>query len=116
VNKPDIQTAVPARRYAIGDFTATLLGEIQSRDPVQYHYILALIPDRSAEPILYVTAEALPPDLGGPGVVARVIAETGERVLGPNPRWRDADAFVDDALEMVRKVLGLAGEEARRLL
>lgn len=116
MNTPDIQTAVPVRRYAIGDFSAVLLGEVQTRDPTTYHFILAVVPDGSSSPVLYLTSEPASAIEGGGETIVRVIAESGERTFGPEPRWRDLESFAGDALAMVQKVLRLEGEEVRRLL
>jgi hypothetical protein len=113
---PHIQSALPLRRYEVGDFSGVVLGEIRSDDPHHYHYILALVPFGGASPLLYVIAqraEDLPQD---PRTIVRVVAETGERAFGPDDRWLDLDAFCEDALGMARAVLGLTAEEPRRLL
>ncbi|MCU0934588.1 MAG: hypothetical protein MUF66_00645 [Gammaproteobacteria bacterium] len=116
MNAPEIETAVPARRYQIGDYSAVLLHEISSPGPVRYHFILALVPFGSSTPVLYVTAEQADGQPGEDDTVVRVVAETGERTFGPEQRWRDLEGFAADALEMARRVLGLGGEEVRRLL
>ncbi len=116
MNAPDIQTAVPARRYEIGDYSAVLLHDVTSRRAIAYYFILALVPFGGAAPVLYVTAERAEGLAEGPDTVVRVIAETGERVFGPDDRWRELETFAEDALAMARKVLRLEGEEVRRLL
>ena len=117
MNAPGIQTAIPKRRYRIGDFFAVILGEVTSKDQSQYEYILALLPDGEQEPILYITAERVVADVTpDPLTVVRVIAEGGERVLGPEQRWCDLDLFAEDALAMVKQVMCLGQEEPRRLL
>ena len=116
MDAPDIQTAVPVRRYAVGDYTGVLLHEITSRDAARYHFILAFVAFGESSPLLYITAEEATGESGRPATVVRVIAEGGARVLGPNERWCELDAFADDALQMACKVLGLEGEEPRRLL
>ncbi|MCU0936716.1 MAG: hypothetical protein MUF66_11795 [Gammaproteobacteria bacterium] len=116
MNAPEITTAVPARRYQIGDYSAVLLHDVSSPGPVCYRFILALVPFGSSNPVLYVTAEQADGQPGEGDTVVRVIAETGQRAFGPDDRWRDLDAFAEDALAMASRVLGLAGEEVRRLL
>lgn len=115
MNVPDIQTAVPARRYAFGDYTAVVLHEIATRDPRTYHFILALVPFGASAPLLFVTCEAAGPGEDADQTIIRVIAETGERAFGPDERWRDLERFSEDALLMARKVLRLENEEVRRL-
>lgn len=116
MNAPEIQTAVPARRYQIGDYSAVLLHEVTLRRPAVCYFILALVPFGGATPVLYVTAERAEGLPEGPTTVVRVIAEGGERSFGPDDRWRDLETFAEDALAMARKVLRLEGEETRRLL
>jgi hypothetical protein len=113
---PDIQTAVPVRRYVIGDYSAVLLHQISSRDKAPYYFILALVPFGGSSPTLYIAAQKADETGDGPDTVIRVIAESGERAFGPDDRWRDLDMFAEDALQMAVKVLHLAGEEVRRLL
>ena len=112
---PDIQTAVPVRRYALGDYTAVVLHDIKTREERIYRFILALVPFGEPAPVLFITAEATDeaPDRGD--TIIRVIAESGERAFGPDARWRNLDHFTEDALLMARKVLRMEGEEHRRL-
>jgi hypothetical protein len=116
MNAPRIKTAIPERRYHIGGFIAVILGEVESSDGHTYHHILALVPEGGPEPALYVTSEENAS--GGSSeaaTIVRVIAENGERALGPDSRWRDLDAFSEDALAMVQRVMGLTDEEPVRL-
>ncbi len=114
---PKIETAVPRRRYQIGDLSAVVLGDVASRDGHDYAFVMAFVPDGERSPVLYVTSEWLSPGGGEERVtIARVIAEGGERVLGPEPRWQDLDLFAEDAMAMARRVMGLGQEEAMRLL
>ena len=43
----NIQTAIPKRRYRIGEFTAVVLGEVESEDRADYRYIMAVVDDSS---------------------------------------------------------------------
>ena len=116
MNRPQVSTALPKRRYQLGPFSAVVLGDVESPDPTTYHYILALVNEGEQEPVLYVTCESLPePAEDGQGTIARVIAEEGEKALGPNDAWRDLDAFADDAIAMVQKVMRLTDEIPARL-
>jgi hypothetical protein len=114
---PKINTAIPERRYQIGAFTAVILGNVESADGRTYHHILALVPDGEDTPNLFITSEQAEPGLGSEGdTIVRVIARDAERALGPDARWRDLDAFSEDALAMVQRVMGLTDEELVRLL
>lgn len=117
MDAPVIKTAIPKRRYQIGDLSAVILGEVTSGDERLYEYVMALVPDGEQLPILYITAERVSAPEGGEQVtVVRVIAEGGERTLGPEERWRELEVFAEDALAMARQVMGLGQEEAMRLL
>ena len=117
MDAPIIATAIPRRRYQIGDFSAVILGEVTSRDERLYEYVMALVPDGEQEPVLYITAERVNlPETGEQVSIVRVIAEGGERSFGPDRRWQDLDLFAEDALAMARRVMGLGQEEAMRLL
>ena len=37
---PKIQRAIPKKRYQLGEFGVTVLGEIESPDIASYHYIM----------------------------------------------------------------------------
>lgn len=117
MDAPSIETAIPKRRYQIGDLSAVILGDVKSGDERRYEYVMALVPDGEQNPILYITAERISTRGGGEEVmVVRVIAEGDERTLGPEARWRELDVFAEDALAMARQVMGLGQEEAMRLL
>jgi hypothetical protein len=117
MKRPQVSTALPKRRYQLGTFSAVVLGDVRSPDPRSYLYILALVPEGEQDPVLYVTCESLPePAEDGQRTIVRVIAEEGEKALGPNDAWQDLDAFADDAVAMVQKVMRLGDEIPARLL
>ena len=117
MDAPAIETALPMRRYQISDLSAVVLGDVTSRDNRQYEYVMALVPDGEQNPILYITAERVSrPGTQDQLTIVRVVAEGGERTLGPDERWRELDAFAEDALSMARQVMGLGNDEAMRLL
>lgn len=117
MNRPRLTTALPKRRYQLGTFSAVILGDIESPDPRQYHFILALVQEGEQDPILYVTCESLPePTADGQRTIVRVLVEEGEKALGPNDAWRDLDAFADDAVAMAQKVMRLTDEIPARLM
>ncbi len=111
-HKPQIRTAVPKRRYQLGEYLVSVLGEIDSKDGNDYRYILAALVEGESEPGLYVTAERL-----RPGEYAmRVIMRDGAQVIASSDRWGDLESFAADALEAVIKILGLDDEQVRRLM
>ena len=116
MNAPNIQTAIPQRRYRFGEYSGVVLGEIESGDAVKYRYILALVREGEDKPGFYVTAEKNPRSRAHEGSHhLRVIATGLDEEIESSDRWADLDAFCDEALKVAGKVLGLANEEPVRL-
>jgi hypothetical protein len=112
VSKPSIATAIPLRRYKYGEFTLTVLGDIDSRDEINYRYILAVVQGDNPEPGLYVTAE----QGAGNEMAMRVMMRDGDEVIARSDRWRDVDVFVDEAMNIVSRVLSLSDETPYQLM
>jgi hypothetical protein len=116
-NRPVIRTAVPQRRYQLSDFSIVVLGEIDSGDGLDYRYLLAVVREGDSQPGLYLTAEPSGMQRSEEGwYTMRLIMHGGCEVVGTSTRWGDLDVFAQEALDAVRKVLGLSAEEAVRLL
>jgi hypothetical protein len=116
-DRPVIQTAIPKRRYQVGDFSASLLGEIESGDDRTYRYILAFVQLGQTHPCLYVCAEQSPVDRASEGrYQLRMISESLAEVLDVDDRWGDADAFTEQGLKLGVKTLGLQREQIVRLM
>lgn len=111
--KPGIGTAIPRRRYRLGEFTITVLGEVESTDGLDYRYIAAVIEGQDPEPGMYITAEQ-----GGKGdaIDLRVIMRDGAEVIDTSERWADLDSFVDEVIRIVSRVLQLTDETPYRLM
>jgi hypothetical protein len=113
--KPGIATAIPKRRYRLGEFTLVVLGDIESRDGVDYRYIMAVIRGQDPEPGIYITAER--GGRAGPGEFSmRFIMQDGSEVIGSATQWGDLDAFVEEATGIVSRVLNLGDETSYRLM
>ena len=91
-DRPTIKTAIPKRRYQLGDHSASLLGEIESGDARHYRYILA-VRTGEREPVLYVCA-ALAERADG-AYRLRVVSELMTEVVDTNDRWGELDAFAE---------------------
>lgn len=111
-DKPVIKTAIPRRRYQIGDFTASLLAEIESADAHHYRYILAFVQLGHSEPAMYVCAEAADQGQYRLRVINQVMAEA----VDTSQRWGDLDAFAEQGLKLGAQALGLQREQVVRLL
>ena len=112
--RPKIATAIPRRRYRLGEFTLVVLGDVESKDGVDYQYIMAVIRGEDPDPGIYITAERG----GGTGsreFSMRFIMRDGSEVIGSSTRWHDLDAFVEEATGIVIRVLSLSDETPYRL-
>ncbi|MDZ7754265.1 MAG: hypothetical protein U5S82_22155 [Gammaproteobacteria bacterium] len=116
MERPQINTALPERRYHIGTFQAVILGDIESPDENSYFFILALVPEGVEDPVLYVISEEVVTEDDMKATVITVRSEDGEKVLGPNPEWRDIEGFARDALAIVQRVMRLTDEAPNRLM
>ena len=115
MNKPDIVTAIPKRRYKLGEFTLIVLGEIESNDDRDYVYIMAVVRGADSEPGIYLTAERnRSPD--SEGYDMRLIMRDGEEMIGSSADWREVGAFTDAAISMVSSILNLSDEEPYRMM
>ena len=112
MNKPAIQTAIPVCRYSYGEFTLTVLGEIESGDARRYAWVMAVIQGQNPEPGLYLTAE----QAAGSGHDMRIIMQDGEQVIGHSEKWADLEEFTGEAIRVVSQVLNLSDEAPYQLM
>jgi hypothetical protein len=113
--KPGIATAIPRRRYRLGEFTLTVLGDIESTDGRAYRYIAAVICGQDPEPGMYITAESGSNKPGGE-LELRIILPDGAEVIDRAERWSDLDAFVEEVIRIVSRVLQLTDETPYQLM
>lgn len=115
--RPLIKTAIPKRRYRVGGYLATLLGEIESKDGRDYRYLLGFVPEGAAEPVLYVYAETSPPAERASGAYRLwVISESLNELLDCSDRWGEIEAFAEQGLRLGCQLLGLPEGAVSRLL
>lgn len=112
MNAPHINTAIPKRRYQLGDFGITILGDIESGDDNDYQYVFAMVQDGKSDPSLFVVAIR---QAGGDEYTLRVIAPNMERDLDSSPAWRDLDHFCEQGISVAQQILGLKDEFPHRL-
>ncbi len=114
---PKIVTAIPKRRYRLGEFSVTILADIDSSDDAQYRYILAVVRDGESQPGLYLTLEkSAQNEVRESSDDMRLIMQDGSQTIGSSDAWKDIESFTAQALRHVRTVLDLEDEEIRRLL
>ena len=111
---PVIRTAIPKRRYRVGDQNVTVLGEVESGDGIAYRWIMAFVQDGQARPGFYVCAEK-----NRPGSAAafrlRVVNAVMSEVVEQSDALGDLDTFADAGLRLGKSALGLANEVVARL-
>ncbi len=114
---PHIKTAIPRQRYQLGGFVATILADIDSNDPVDYRYIMALVKEGDTQPCLYVAAESNPPKLRSEGRYRlRVILGDDSKEMGSADDWGDIERFALQSLGVAAKLYRLTDEQPIRLM
>lgn len=113
--KPGIATAIPRRRYRLGEFTITVLGDIESTDGRAYRFIAAVISGQDPEPGMYLTAEPAS-DGQVDELDLRIIMGDGSEVLDRATSWSDLDTFVEEVIRIVSRVLQLTDETPYQLM
>ena len=117
MSTPHIKTAIPLQRHQIGNFVATVLGEISSDDPVEYRYIMAIVEDGKQEPALYVISEHNRGASASEGRFRlRVIMGAEEKLLNPSDEWGDVDKFSLAGMGIIAKLMRLEDETPVRLM
>lgn len=116
-NKPDIKTAIPKRRYQLGQFSVVILGDIETNDANDYRYVLAVVHEGNPEPGMYLTCEPAPGEVQDKGKwVMRLIMRDGAQLFAANDNWSDLDAFATDGIATVQQLLKLTDEEPFQLM
>lgn len=114
MNAPQIATAIPKRRYQLGDFSITVLGDVESSDGNEYRYIFALVQEGKPNPSLYLLAIKSPESADD--YLLRLVSPNMERDLDCSPAWRDLDHFCEQSISIAQQVLGLKDEYPHRLM
>ena len=117
MQKPNISTAIPKQRYKYGAYTIVVLEEIESRDEIEYIYLLAGIKDGHNEPEIYISCELSDAESVGKGThIIRVFAnqlevEQSGAIIDQSDAWSDRNAFIKYGLSGFKQMLGLDDEE-----
>ena len=114
---PVIHTAIPQRRYRVGEFDVSLLGDIESGDGIDYRYILAFVEEGKGKPGFFVCSERNPPGERSEGSHRlRMINEVFSDVISSDDAWKDMDRFAEEGLQIGIKALSLKDETPVRLI
>ena len=112
---PVIRTAIPKRRYRVGDQNVTVLGEIDSGDGIHYRWLMAFVQDGQARPGFFVCAEKNPAG-GNAAYRLRVVNNAMSEVVDEADSWGDIDTFAEEGLRLGRSALGLGNEPVARVM
>ncbi len=108
MDRPKITTAIPQRRYHYGEYGATVLGEIESSDPPNYIFILAMVKEGDSEPSVYVICDRR--RRGDFAYRMHLVMDGFNEVMGESDDWGNLDAFCEFALQVAAKALRLSDE------
>lgn len=106
---PNIQSAIPKRRYQFGEFVVTLLSDIDSPDTNKYLYIAAVMREGSTQPEVYITCEAISVD-NKDNYRIRVLSNDAEHIIGEDQQWKHEQKFCDYALDGIKQMFQLTDE------
>jgi hypothetical protein len=116
MNEPDIKTAIPKRRYRLGEFTVVILGEVESGGGVDYGYITAVVREGDPKPGIYITAERDSRDARAGELALRLIMRDGEQMIGTLAQGAGIERFADESLRLISTILNLSDEQPYRLM
>jgi len=111
---PKFATAVPQRRYKIGEFQAVVLGEIDSQDDAEYEWVFALVREGEGAPVLYITLERVPDGETPYQMVVRL--EDQSKAYPAGNEMRDIENFAAMSIDAVVQLFKLQDEEPYRIL
>ncbi len=114
---PKITTAIPKKRFQVGEYNVTVLGEVESPDFPAYFFIMAFVQDGKKDPVLYVCADKTPPNKRHEGLARlRVVNSAMSEIMDINDRWKDLQQFSDEALQIGMQILGIQSETIAPLM
>ena len=115
MQKPNICRAIPKQRYKLGDYTIVVLEDIESKDGIDYEYLLAAVKDGHQEPEVYISCEKSRTETAADSHAVRVFAarlgdQASGQIIERTDRWANQDAFVAYALSGFQQMLQLQDE------
>ncbi len=111
---PTFATAVPKRRYKLGEFQAVVLGDVESKDDIEYVWVFALVREGESEPLMYITLERIKDAMDTLQMHIRLQEQS--RVYPAGEEMRDIENFTEMSIDAVVRLFELKDEEPFRLL
>jgi hypothetical protein len=111
---PTFDTAVPKRRYKLGEFQAVVLGDVQSKDDIEYLWVFALVREGEGEPLMYITLERIR-DAMDP-LQMHIRLQEQSKVYPAGEDMRNIENFTEMAIDAVVRLFELEDEEPFRLM
>ena len=106
---PKFQTAIPKKRYQLGNYSTVLLGDIVSNDNVEYIFVLAFVKDGDQEPVLMISFEK---STNNSQYQLRAITPDQDSVMGESDQMMNSEQFLKGAMESGKEFFNLGDEEA----
>lgn len=111
-NAPQFLTAIPKRRYRIGEFEAVVLGDIEVKDGKHYIYVFALVREGGNEPCLYVVLERQQTQ----DYRIFVVAEEQSKQFETSNELANIEMFTEVAIDAAVRLFKLNDEEPYRVM
>lgn len=116
-NAPHIARAIPKARYHYGEFIISILGEVESNDPMPYKFIAAFVKEGGSDPELYICSQKARRAQAAEGSHSmRVINEALSEIVSTSNDWADLNAFADEVLDVGAKLLQLTDVQPYKLI
>jgi len=114
--EPIIKTAIPKARYRYGEYVVTFLGDVDSDDSIDYHFLVAVGREEEPKPGLFLSCENIPVAERTEGAYRlRAMMKDGEQVLASSDDWKQYARFESDALDIISQMLSLTDEQPYKL-
>jgi hypothetical protein len=107
--QPHFKTAIPVRRYRIGNYAATLLSNCETTDSeIEYAHALVIYQlmgeSQTARPALVISSETNP-DARNQGYYFLCSLAQEHHNYGASPDWADLHKFEKAALQLAAQML-----------
>ena len=111
---PAFDTAVPKRRYKLGEFQAVVLGDVESKGDTEYVWVFALVREGDSEPLMYITLERIKGAVDPLQMHIRLQEQSKTYPAGEE--MRNIENFTEMSIDAVVRLFELEDEEPFRLM